>query len=230
MSFRRFIQSIGDRVAARLGAYRGPPEPAEPAWTTPCGAATPRFERAAPPFIPEPVDLSLELPALLKSAVPLTIARGCRLEHAVVPGLVLHTDPRVLREAMADILAHAVRLGGARMLVAAHRIAGEAVIKVCVDDATPEAARQEYRLRDAAQVLALQGGTLKVDVRPRQGTVIVIRMPDVAAFPVTMPSSREIAPGARGDAAVCGPAGMRPDGQPAAPRHGSGDPSPPCGP
>ena len=100
------------------------------------------------------------------------------------------TDPRVLREALADIVAHAIRQAAGRVLVGARRTAGKVRITICDDGSGADRAVQQRRLQSPEQLLALQGGTVAIDPRRGQGTVIVVCVPDaVVSVPFTAPSA-----------------------------------------
>jgi hypothetical protein len=60
-------------------------------------------------------------------------------------------------------------------------------VRICVldDGSAVDRAVQEAQLRDAARLIALQGGTLEVNVRKGVGTTVVIRLPEPAAMPAS---------------------------------------------
>jgi signal transduction histidine kinase len=83
---------------------------------------------------------------------------------------------------MSDVLDNAIRHSeGGRVLVAAGRHGGRVQIAVLDDGAAVERAEQEAHLRGAERLLALQGGTIEVSVRPGAGSTVVIRLPEPAA-------------------------------------------------
>lgn len=132
-----------------------------------------------PPMAVGHFDLDLELRIILSSLESDASLLGCTLELAVEPGLVVRADCSTVRQATTLAVANALaRASGGRVLVAAGRHGGRLQISV-VDDAEPtERPMIEAALRPAAQVCAMQGGTLEVHTIPGSGTRVLIRFPD----------------------------------------------------
>lgn len=143
--------------------------------TLPASVAGPR------PFASDQLDLEAELHAVLQAHDAQAIERHVRLEIAVQPGLTVRADPVALRGIVSDLLANAIgHTVEGRVLLGAGRHGGRVRISV-VDDGTPVGrAEQEAHLRDAERLVALQGGTLEITVRPGSGTVAAIRLPEPA--------------------------------------------------
>ncbi len=139
------------------------------------------------------IDLAAELRTVMHEHEPLATVWQARLEIAAEPDLIVRADSGVLRRVVAEALANAIgHAAGGRVLVAAGRHGGRVQVSILDDGPTIEREEQEANLRDAAQLVALQGGTLDVDVRKGAGTKVVIRLPEPAA-----PRAEADAPAAR---------------------------------
>jgi hypothetical protein len=71
------------------------------------------------------------------------------------------------------------------VLVGAGRHGGRVRISVLDDGTSGDRPVQEAQLREAARLVALQGGTLEVNVRKEAGTTVEIRLPEPAAVPAS---------------------------------------------
>ncbi|MEO9189367.1 MAG: HAMP domain-containing sensor histidine kinase [Acetobacteraceae bacterium] len=139
------------------------------------------------PFAADHLDLEAELHDVLGAHDARAIERHVRLEIAVQPGLTVRADPVALRGIVSDLLANAIgHTAEGRVLLGAGRHGGRVRISVVDDGAPVERAEQEAHLRDAERLVALQGGTLEITVRPGSGTIAAIRLPEPA--PNAMPA------------------------------------------
>ncbi|MGA9865043.1 MAG: HAMP domain-containing sensor histidine kinase [Acetobacteraceae bacterium] len=159
------------------------------------------------------LDLEVELHAVVRAHDAQAIGRHVRLETAVLPGLTVRTDAATLRQIVSALLANAIgHSAGGRVLLGAGRHGGRVRISVLDDGAPVERTEQEAHLRDAERLVALQGGTLEITVRPGAGTIVAVRLPEPApnATParVAQPSAQVVPsapaepPAARNTAAI----------------------------
>ncbi len=136
----------------------------------------------ARPLAVDQLDIELELRAWLREQEATAAARHVRMEIAIQPGLTVRADRGALRGAMQEVLGNAIgHSEGGRVLVGAGRHGGRVQISVLDDGAPVDRAEQEAHLREAGRLVALQGGTLEVSVRPGAGTIVLIRLPNPAA-------------------------------------------------
>jgi len=147
------------------------------------------------------LDLEVELHAVVRAHDAQAIGRHVRLETAVAPGLTVRADPATLRQIVSALLVNAIgHSAGGRVLLGAGRHGGRVRISV-LDDGTPvERAEQEANLRDAERLVALQGGSLEITVRPGAGTIVAVRLPEPApnatAARVAQPLAQVVVPSA----------------------------------
>ena len=124
------------------------------------------------------VVLDLELRTAAAQALGEAAPRVARMEFAVREGLSLRTARSALRIALTEVVACALRDPSCgRILLAATRQVGR--IRITVTDeclATVQAAR-EAALRGASETIAMQGGSLHIDVRPGEGTTVALHFP-----------------------------------------------------
>jgi hypothetical protein len=145
-------------------------------------------------FVSEDVALRPALVRLLERLAPAARLVGTRLGFAVEAGLVVRANPARLGQALATILQDAVRRApGGAVLVSAGRHGGRIQIAVS-DDGPPAREPATAALRDAAEVIALLGGTMERRA-PEGGGVCVIRLPDsVRAAPAAPAAPADTAP------------------------------------
>ncbi|HVC60437.1 MAG TPA: ATP-binding protein [Acetobacteraceae bacterium] len=144
---------------------------------TPAPAAA--FSLARTPFVSGMLDVAAEMRDVLGRIGP-EAARGLvRLEMAVQPDLAVRTDPLALRALLSDLVGNAIRHAPAgRVLLSAARLGGRVEIAVIDDGAGTEVAMREAALREAGQLVALQGGTLHIEAHEGQGTTVLVRLPE----------------------------------------------------
>lgn len=148
------------------------------------------FVLGARPLAADRLDIEIELRISLREHEPVAAARHVRMEVAIQPGLTVRADRGALRGAVHDVLGNAIsHSDGGRVLVGAGRHGGRVQISVLDDGAPVDRAEQEAHLREAGRVIALQGGTIEVTVRPGAGTTVLIRLPDPAATQVAQPAT-----------------------------------------
>jgi signal transduction histidine kinase len=172
----------GGVVARRRIGAAGPPADAQDGASADAARRPPAFVLGPALLAEDQLDLDLELRACVQAHDARAIGQHLRLETAIQPGLTVRADRGALLQAMSDVLDNAIRHSeGGRVLVAAGRHGGRVQIAVLDDGAAVERAEQEAHLRGAERLLALQGGTIEVSVRPGAGSTVVIRLPEPAA-------------------------------------------------
>jgi hypothetical protein len=176
---------------------------AGPAGGEPTAAAPAPFALARSPFASGDLDVAAELRHVL---VHMAAQAGChlvQLEFAAQPDLTVHADRLALHAVLSELVGSAMHHAPCgRVLLSAIRLGGRVQIAVIDDGDGPAAAVQEAALRDMAQLVALQGGTIDVESRRGEGTTVLVRLPEpmgTASTPETrkpLPAERFAAPSA----------------------------------
>ncbi|MEI7712365.1 MAG: hypothetical protein WCI94_13075 [Rhodospirillales bacterium] len=140
------------------------------------------------------LNVEAELRAAAAEIVPLLVQNRTRIDVAVRPGLTLRANRSALREILHAVLRRALQDAATeQLLLTAAPEPGRVRIAITDDaQATATAARQAA-LRDAAALLAIQGGSMHIDVRPGQGTIVALYWP----APLSPVASRESRSNAR---------------------------------
>jgi signal transduction histidine kinase len=137
------------------------------------------FDLGRMPFVGGVLDVAAEVRDVLAQMAAEAARHLVRLEFAVQPELSVHADRLALRAVLSELVGNAVQHApGGRVLVSAIRLGGRVQIAVIDDGAGPEAAVQEAALREVVQVVALQGGTIDVEVHAGEGTTVLVRLPE----------------------------------------------------
>lgn len=140
------------------------------------------------PFVGRTLNVAAEARDVLRQMAPDAARCLVQLEMAVPPELSVHTDRLALHTVLRDLIDHAMRHAtGGRVLLSALAVGRRVQIEVIDDGAAPAQAMQEAALRETAQLVALQGGTIDIDASPGDGTSVVVRLPE--------PAGAGIAPG-----------------------------------
>jgi signal transduction histidine kinase len=140
------------------------------------------FALGRTPFVSGELDVATELRDALAQMAGEAAAHMVQLEFAVQPDLSVHADPLALRMVLSELVGSAMRHApGGRVLVSATRLGGRVQIAVIDDGAGPEAAVQQAALREVAELVALQGGTMDVEAHAGEGTSVVVRLLEPAA-------------------------------------------------
>ena len=145
----------------------------------PMATLPPLYGLGRTPFASGLLDVAAELRDVLHHMAGEATGHLVQLEYAVQPELSVHADRLALRAVLSELVGSAVRhTPGGRVLLSAIRLGGRVQIAVIDDGAGPEAAVQEAALREMAQLVALQGGTIEVEVQPGEGTTVLVRLPE----------------------------------------------------
>lgn len=195
VSFREAIYwflegSAGPLRLLSVIRWPGRPAPAFPAKPTALPVRTVELIARQQPSHGEYLALNQEIPMLLDSAGRLARPRGCRLEYAVAPGLLVNADRRAFREAMAGLLAHTIiQNPGGQVLVAAGRQPGVVQISVTDDGVGADAATQQRQLREPIRLLEQLRGAVSIAPHTGQGTVVTVRLPESTGTAATTMST-----------------------------------------
>jgi hypothetical protein len=101
-----------------------------------------------------------------------------RVVIAVRPGLTVRVDPFPLRSLLRDLILCAIRDPTcAKALVSALLQPGGLRIVVSDDGTVAATSTREGQLRHASQLVAMQGGSMQIDVHPGEGTTVAVRLP-----------------------------------------------------
>jgi anti-sigma regulatory factor (Ser/Thr protein kinase) len=163
----------------------------------------PAFGLGQMPFVSGELDVAAEARDVLHHMAAEAAGYQVQLEFAVQPELSVHADRLALRAVISELVGNAMRHApGGRVLLSAIRLGGRVQIAVIDDGAGPEAAVQEAALREVAQLVALQGGTIDVETHAGEGTTVMVRLPEPMgigrapgeALPPQQPAAPAIAP------------------------------------
>src|ERR1700733_4978157 len=131
------------------------------------------------PFVSGTLDVAAEARSVLAQMAAEAAAHLVQLEFAAQADISVHADRYAVRAVLSELVANAVRHApGGRVLLSAIRLGGRVQIAVIDDGAGPDAAVQEAELREMAQLVALQGGTIDVEAYPGEGTTVLVRLPE----------------------------------------------------
>ncbi len=166
-----------DRARARRGRSDG-------AWNAAPGGNEPGAPRE--PFIASfgssLLDVEFEAREALRQVDGLAAGNRVRLQIAIQPDLEVRADPHGFRRALIEMLENAIGHSPCgKVLVGGTVHGGRVQIAVLDDGQGPDRLAQEAALRTAERIVALHGGTLQVEPRPGQGTLVVMRLPAPAA-------------------------------------------------
>lgn len=134
------------------------------------------------------IDVAAEVRAVLGRFDSRASRQFANFDTAMQPGLTARADPATFRQVLAELIGAAVRRAPCgQVLVVAGRQGDRVQISVSDDGMVLGRNATESALREVAALTALQGGTLDIDVRPGEGTTILMRLPDrTATHPVDL--------------------------------------------
>ena len=166
-----------DRARARRGRPDG-------AWNAaPCesGPGAPR-EPLTVSFGSSLLDVEFEAREALRQVDGLAAGNRVRLQIAIQSDLAVRADPHGFRRALIEMLENAIGHSPCgKVLVGGTLHGGRVQIAVLDDGHGPDRLAQEAALRTAERIVALHGGTLQIETRPGQGTLVVMRLPAAAS-------------------------------------------------
>lgn len=135
------------------------------------------------------LDLQAEALGALREVDGLAARLSVRLQIAIQPNLSVRADPQGFRRALIHLLESAIgHAPGGKVLLGARHHGGRVQIAVLDDGQGPDRREQEALLRPVECIVALHGGTLQVETRPGQGTLVVMRLPEPPETPAGSPS------------------------------------------
>jgi signal transduction histidine kinase len=90
----------------------------------------------------------------------------------------VHVDPGALRKALRETMLIAIRAApGGQVLVTALTLGSQLHIRITDDGLGADQRDREMLTRSAEASIALQGGSIAVEVRPGHGTMVTVRLP-----------------------------------------------------
>ena len=133
---------------------------------------------ARPCFKAEILDLDTEVKAVADSLAEEAKDRYVCVQLAVIPGSKVRIDWNALWVALRSTVRTAIHATqGGHVLITGRRVGSEMHILVMDDGTTADQSSRESLAREAEAVIALQGGSMAVEVRRGRGTAVTIRLP-----------------------------------------------------
>jgi hypothetical protein len=142
-----------------------------------------------------PADVEAALQLALKRLLPVMQSRRVRTDVAVRPDLLVGIAGAPLTDLLEEFVAAAIHHARAhRLLITAVRDDEKVIIRLAdnAPDADPE--MRAGIIKSLAEKVASQGGTLEVDVRPLEGTMMTMRLPVASTDAVGVPAVRPETP------------------------------------
>lgn len=125
------------------------------------------------------LDVAAEIRTVLNRLDRRTRDQRVKFTLAVEPALAARAEPAAFRQALSDLIEHALRRApGGAVLVTAGRSGGRVQVAVSDDGLISEEPAAESALRATSQLLALHGGTLEIDNHPGEGMTALMRLPE----------------------------------------------------
>jgi len=129
-------------------------------------------------FAAETLDIEPVVRVVADALSQLARTHTVHIELAVTPGLQAHIDPNALRLALRAAIFTAIRATpGGQVLVTGATVGGQSHIRVTDDGKDANQLTRESLARDAEELIALQGGSIAVDVTTGRGTTVTLRLP-----------------------------------------------------
>ena len=125
------------------------------------------------------MDIEVEARGALRRLDGMAAQNGVRFEVAIQSGLIVHTPPIGFRHMLDDVLGRAIaQAPGGKVMIGGMRHGGRIQVAILDDGIGQDRESQEVGLRNTMQFVALQGGTLEVNARAGEGTLVVMRLPE----------------------------------------------------
>jgi hypothetical protein len=129
-------------------------------------------------FAAETLELEPEVRAAADSIAGLARENSVRLELAVDPRTTVRVDPIVLGTVLRSLIGTAARSTfSGQVLVTAVTLGTQMHIRIVDDGRGADQTSREIDAREAGEMIALQGGSVAVEVKSGQGTTVTIRLP-----------------------------------------------------
>ncbi len=128
--------------------------------------------------ISQDLDVEGEVRAAVARAAAVASRNLTRVEIAVQSGLAVRFSPTAVRAALDGLVTSA--LGDPScgwVLLSAARQAGWVRIAISDDAVATATTVREATLRHVGSLVAMQGGSMQIDVRPGEGTTVALRLP-----------------------------------------------------
>lgn len=124
------------------------------------------------------LDIAHEVRVVLQTFTKIAIQRGIRFETAIGSGLAIRMDQKRFRELLGAIATHVIYgSAGGRVLVGAMHHAGRLQVAFISDAEDSSQQAQQAELRPVEELASRQGGSIEVEVRPREGSTVLLRLP-----------------------------------------------------
>lgn len=132
------------------------------------------------PITSRELSVEREFGAALAAVRELAAGRLVELQVAIQHGLVVWSDPYVLRQILTEILTLAIdRAPEGGILLCAHWHGGRVHTTITDDGPPGDPALLRGALRRVEETVALQGGTLEIACSVTRGNVVTLRLPGV---------------------------------------------------
>jgi glucose-6-phosphate-specific signal transduction histidine kinase len=129
-------------------------------------------------FAADTLSVEREVRAAIDTLDDLARANLARLDIAVRQESVVRVDPIVLRTVLHSLIGTAIRSAPTgQVLVTAMPLGSQMHVRVIDDGADTDQATREAMVREVAEIVALQGGSMVVHARPQRGTAVTLRLP-----------------------------------------------------
>jgi signal transduction histidine kinase len=129
-------------------------------------------------FAAELLDLELAVRAVARTSREPARALSVRIDLAIDPGLKAWVDPNSLQSALrSTVLAAIQATPGGQVLITGMPLGRQAHIRITDDGKNADQGTRESQARQAEELIALHGGSLRVEVTPSRATTVTIRLP-----------------------------------------------------
>jgi len=130
------------------------------------------------PITSRELNVEREFGAALAAVRDLAARSSVELQVVIQHGLVVWSDPYVLRQVLTGILVQAIdRAAQGGILLCAHWHGGRVHTTITDDGPPGDPAYLRGALRRVEETVALQGGTLEIACSATRGNVVTLRLP-----------------------------------------------------
>ncbi len=161
----------------------------------PLAEPEPEFELGRTKLAAERVEVAVAVQTVLRRLDAQRARLLARVRVAVRDDLLVHADPRALRQALDTMVRVGLNLSpAADLLISARRHGRRIEISVLADGPPDSETALRAALRDVEAIVALHGGSIEVDPR-LDGAVLRMRLPEYIASPAPARPSGDTARG-----------------------------------
>jgi len=138
----------------------------------------PEFGTMPARFKAENLDLEAEVSAVAGALAGIAHAHFVRIRLAISPDSAVRMDAFALRAALRGMIhAAVVAAPGGQVLVTAMALGTQMHVRIVDDGARTDQRLREGVAREAGSMIALQGGSIAVEAREGQGTMVTVMLP-----------------------------------------------------